>query len=162
MLKLHNLTPLKKKRKRVGRGGSRGGTSGRGHKGQLARSGGGLREYFEGGQMPLSRRLPRRGFTNVFKTEYKIISLQDLEKRFETGATVSANTLREKGFIKGRKCLPIKILSMGGFNRSVELTKKFAIHADAWSKSAEDAIKKAGGTIQKVAIVKEIEGGITS
>ena len=68
MLELHNLEPLKKKRKRVGRGGSRGGTSGRGHKGQLSRSGGrsGVKASFEGGQMPLSRRLPRRGFTNIF------------------------------------------------------------------------------------------------
>jgi large subunit ribosomal protein L15 len=158
MLKLHNLEPLKKKRKRVGRGGSRGGTSGRGHKGQRARSGGPseLKPSFEGGQMPLSRRLPRRGFTNIFKKEYKIISLSDLEKRFDVGATVSYEVLREKGFVKGRKRLPIKILSG---KADFELTKQLTIHADSWSKSAEEMIKKAGGTIRREAEEGGYQGG---
>ena len=144
MLQLHNLESLKKKRKRVGRGGSRGGTAGRGHKGQRARSGGPseLKPFFEGGQMPLSRRLPRRGFTNIFKKEYVLIGLKDLELRFDVGAVVTKAALREKGLIQGRKEPLVKILSNG------TLTKQLTVHADAFSKSAIEAITKAGGTVQ--------------
>jgi large subunit ribosomal protein L15 len=145
MLQLHNLDPLKKKRKRVGRGGSRGGTSGRGHKGQKARSGSGkeLKPFFEGGQMPLSRRLPRRGFTNIFKKEYSIVGLRDLERCFNDGDTVDTGAMREKGLIKGKKDPLVKILVKGA------LTKKLTVHADAFSKSATEMIEKAGGVAQQ-------------
>jgi len=144
MLKLHELKILKKKRKRVGRGGSRGGTSGRGHKGQLARSGSRseLKPFFEGGQMPLSRRLPRRGFTNIFKKEYTLIGLCDLEQKFDVGAVVTKATLRDKGLIRGHSEPLVKILSNG------KLTKQLTVHADAFSKSAVEAITKVGGTVQ--------------
>ena len=142
MLQLHNLEALKKKRKRVGRGGSRGGTSGRGHKGQKARSGSNtLKPFFEGGQMPLSRRLPRRGFTNIFKKYYVVIGLKDLERCFNEGETVDKNSLRAKGIIKGRKDPLVKILANG------ELTKKLDVQADAFSKSAVEKIEKAGGKV---------------
>jgi large subunit ribosomal protein L15 len=145
MLQLHNLEPLKKKRKRVGRGGSRGGTSGRGHKGQRSRSGGKIeiKAFFEGGQMPLSRRLPCRGFTNVFKKEYAIISLKDLERCFADGDTVTPGTLRTKGLIKGKKTPLVKVLCNG------ELTKKLKVEVDAYSKSAIERIEKTGGTAKK-------------
>jgi len=141
MLQLHNLKPLKKKRKRVGRGGSRGGTSGKGHKGQKARSGSSseLKPFFEGGQMPLSRRLPCRGFTNIFKKNYLIISLSELDRRFNDGEKVDKKSLREKGLIKGKKDPLVKVLSNG------EITKKLDIHADRFSKSAVEKIEKAGG-----------------
>ena len=146
MLQLHNLKRLKKKDKRVGRGGSRGGTSGRGHKGQLARSGGksAIKASFEGGQMPLSRRLPRRGFTNVFKKEFCIVGLADLEKNFDAGEKVTKETLREKGLISGRKDLPVKILSNG------KITKSLTVELDACSESAAKAIKDAGGGFEHV------------
>lgn len=143
MLQLHELKSLKKKRKRVGRGGSRGGTSGRGHKGQRARSGSRseLKPFFEGGQMPLSRRLPCRGFTNIFKKEYCLIGLKDLEARFDADAVVDKKALREKGLIKSRKTPLVKILSNG------TLSKKLTVHADACSRSALEAITKAGGQV---------------
>ncbi|MGB8367244.1 MAG: 50S ribosomal protein L15, partial [Candidatus Babeliales bacterium] len=98
MFRLENLVPLGKKRKRVGRGGSRGGTSGKGHKGQKARSGGGIAPAFEGGQMPLHRRLPKRGFTNArFKKVIEIVNLKHLDKIFNEGETVSKKILIEKG-----------------------------------------------------------------
>jgi len=144
MVQQHELEALCKKRKRIGRGGSRGGTSGRGHKGQRARSGGrsGLKAFFEGGQMPLSRRLPRRGFVNSFKTMFHLIQLSELEKRFEADATVTRETLHEKGLIKGSKFWPIKILFRG------ELTKKLTVCADKFSKRAAAAIEKAGGVVE--------------
>ncbi|MBU1007465.1 50S ribosomal protein L15 [Candidatus Dependentiae bacterium] len=151
MLQLHELESLKKKRKRVGRGGSRGGTSGRGHKGQRSRSGGrsGLKPFFEGGQMPLSRRLPCRGFTNVFKKEYCLVGLKDLEERFDTDMIVDRQALREKGLIKSNKEPLVKILSNG------IITKKLTVHADAFSKSAIEAIKKAGGQALILALTGE-------
>ena len=144
MLQLHNLEPLKKKRKRVGRGGSRGGTSGRGHKGQKSRSGSNkLKPFFEGGQMPLSRRLPRRGFTNIFKKEYIIIGLRDLERCFKDGDNVDVSAMRVKGLVKGKKGSLVKILVKG------ELTKKLTVHADKFSKSAAEMIEKVGGVAQQ-------------
>ena len=120
MLQLNNLVSLNKKRKRVGRGGSRGGTSGRGHKGQKARSGSHtLKPFFEGGQMPLSRRLPRRGFVNSFKTEFKILNLDQLEAKFAVGEVVSELTLREKGLIKGKKASFIKVLGSGALSKAI-------------------------------------------
>ena len=155
MLQLHNLEKLKKKNKRVGRGGSRGGTSGRGHKGQRSRSGGksSIKASFEGGQMPLSRRLPRRGFTNIFKKEFYIIGLNDLEKFFDAGQTVSVETLREKGVITGRKAFPVKVLSNG------KLTKNLTVRTNACSKSAVKAITDAGGGFE---LIEESKGGSIS
>ena len=152
MLSLSNLKSITKKRKRVGRGGSRGGTSGKGHKGQKARSGvgGELKPFFEGGQMALSRRLPRRGFTNPFKKVYKIINLDELEIRFESGDTVNRESLTLKGFLKGKKKYLVKVLGNG------KLTKSLTIQADIFSKAAKSAIEGAGGS---VVFSKENEGG---
>ena len=147
MFRLNNREKLTKKRKDIGRGGDRGGTSGKGHKGQKARSGGGVHLSFEGGQMPLSRRLPRRGFSNVrFKEQVKIVNLQALEAAFAIDELVSQESLRSKGLLKGdRECL-IKVLGMG------TLSKKLTVHAHAFSKGAQEAIEKAGG---KAVVVKE-------
>ena len=152
MLQLNNLTAITKKRKRVGRGGSRGGQAGRGHKGQKARSGGKveLKAFFEGGQMPLSRRLPRRGFTNIFKKEYKLINIKQLEERFNDGDSVNVAALKEKGLLKGKQEPMIKLLGVG------TLTKKLTITVDAYSKTAQQAVEKANGTIQ---LTKEISRG---
>jgi large subunit ribosomal protein L15 len=139
MYKLSELTKISKKRKRVGRGGERGGTSGRGHKGQNARSGGGVRRGFEGGQMPLSRRLPQRGFNNTrFAIQTSIVSLEVLDQRFDDGAQITKDLLVEKGLVE-KRARRIKIL--GGY----ELTKKFSIEAHAFSASAVEALKKVGG-----------------
>ncbi len=151
MFELHNLTPAGKKKKRVGRGGSRGGTSGRGHKGQGSRSGGGPRVGFEGGQMPLYRRLPKRGFTNArFKTDCRIVSLQAINDAFADGDSVNREALIEKGIIKRQKSkgtFLVKVLGNG------ELSKKVTVVADRFSKSALEAIKNAGGEAR---LAKEI------
>lgn len=142
MIALNNLEKLTKKRKRVGRGGSRGGTSGKGHKGQKARSGPSLGLVFEGGQMPLTRRLPKRGFNNAaFKDIFEIVNLQQLEDKFEAGSIVDRNTLLEKNVIKGIRGAFIKVLGNG------ELNKKLIIHADAFSASAIEAITGKGGEV---------------
>ena len=150
MFRLDVLKKLVKKRKRVGRGGSRGGTSGIGHKGQKARSGShGVGYAFEGGQMPLARRLPKRGFKNVqFETVYEIVNLADLERVFKEGDEVTIEKLYEVRLIspkksaKGKKALAVKILGKG------DISKKLTIYADAASVAAQEAIKKSGGTIQ--------------
>lgn len=148
MFQLDRLTSLVKKRKRIGRGGARGGTSGRGNKGQKARSGAHIGSIFEGGQMPLSRRLPKRGFNNVnFRTEYDVIGLGRLEEVFESGTTITKELLVEKRLLadapsKGKRLYKV----LGG-----TLTKKLIVHADAFSKSAEKAIQDCGGQ----AIIKE-------
>jgi len=145
-LRLHNLKPAegsKKRRKRVGRGESsgHGKTSGKGHKGQKARSGGSIRIGFEGGQMPLYRRLPKRGFNNArFKLVYGIVNLETLEKKFEAGDTVNEQSLRERGVLKGNFD-GIKILGRG------EVTKKFSCEVQHISASAKSKIEKAGGSI---------------
>lgn len=143
MVSLHNLTPLVKKRKRIGRGGSRGGTSTKGHKGQSARSGGKVRNGFEGGQMPLFRRLPKRGFINSpFAKETKIVNLEQLNA-FEDGAVIDMQALLEKGIVKIKKGMPkgflLKVLGNGA------LKKKLTITADAFSESAKKAIESLGG-----------------
>ena len=155
MLRLDKLKSVTKNRKRVGRGGSRGGQCGRGHKGQRSRSGGQveLKAFFEGGQMPLSRRLPRRGFSNPFKKDFKIVNLSTLELKFIQGDTVDRKSLTEKGLVKGKGKFLIKILGKG------DLTKKLIVQADAFSKSAIEAIRKADGTIQ---LAKEVSSGSTS
>ena len=129
-----------KNRKRVGRGVATGNgkTSGKGHKGQNARSGGGVRPGFEGGQLPLFRRLPKRGFSNApFKVEYATINLSDLEK-FEDGAVVTPELLKEMGIVKNMKD-GLKVLGNG------ELTKKLTVSANKFSKVAKDKIENAGG-----------------
>lgn len=141
MLQLNNLDKLTKKRKRVGRGGSRGGTSGKGHKGQKARSGGKVPAHFEGGQMSISRRLPKRGFTNhPFKTEYVLLTLEQLNTSFDEGAAVTTEVLIEKGLVKkGQK---IKLLANGTLKKKVTLT------IDACSKSAKEAVEQVGGEVK--------------
>jgi len=134
----------KKRPKRVGRGRSsgHGKTSTRGHKGQKARSGGGVRPGFEGGQMPLSRRLPKRGFTNIFRKEYTILNIGDLEQKFKAGDEITPEVLVKNGLIRKRD--RIKILGGG------KLTKGLKVRAHAFSKKAEERIKEAGGEIEVI------------
>ena len=142
-MKLHELSPAAgstKDGKRIGRGhgSGNGKTAGKGHKGQKARSGGGVRPGFEGGQMPLQRRIPKRGFNNIFAKQYVIINVSDLEAKFEDGAVIDTNAIVEAGLVK--KTLDgIKILGNG------EVTKNFTVKAAAFSKSAVEKIEKAGG-----------------
>ena len=144
MLQLNNLESLVKDRKRRGRGGSRGGTSGRGHKGQLARSGGrsAVSPVFEGGQMPLTRRLPRRGFTNRNHKDFKLISLSDLDRCFSAGDVVDEQVLRTQGLIKGKKSPLTKVVSNGA------LTKALTVKVHACTASAREHIEKAGGNVE--------------
>jgi large subunit ribosomal protein L15 len=144
-MRLHELTYAegsKLKKKRVGRGpGSGWGkTCGKGQKGQKSRSGSGIHPWSEGGQMPLQRRLPKRGFTSIFKKEYEIVNLDHLEERFEGGTEITIELLKEANLVKKIKD-GVKILGRG------ELTKKFHVHAHAFSKSAEEKIKAVGGEV---------------
>jgi large subunit ribosomal protein L15 len=146
-MELNNLKPKKGSRhakKRVGRGpgSGHGKTSGRGEKGQKSRSGYSRMLGFEGGQMPLHRRLPKRGFTNIFKKDYTVVNLADLE-RFDNGATVDEAALRQSGLVNGR-LHGIKVLGNG------ELTKKLTIHAARFSKTAREKIEAAGGSCQEI------------
>lgn len=147
-MKLHTLKPNEgsiKNRKRVGRGqgSGTGKTSGRGEKGQNARSGGGVRVGFEGGQTPLFRRLPKRGFSNaLFKKEYAIINLDELNK-FEDGAEVSLEILREMGIVKKSKD-GLKVLGNG------TLEKKLTVKANKFSASAKEQIEKLGGKAEVI------------
>lgn len=146
MLSLSNLSPKpasNRQRKRVGRGqgSGRGGTATRGHKGSKSRSGYGSRPGFEGGQMPLQRRLPKRGFNNIFKKEYSIISLSDLN-RFDEGANVDRQALIEAGLI-GKGDLFVKILANGNISKAV------TVAVDKVSASARQKIEAAGGTIKE-------------
>ena len=147
MFDLSNLSPnpgATKRRKRVGRGpgSGHGKTATRGHKGQKARSGGGKPPWFEGGQMPLYRRLPKRGFHNPFRVEYQIVNLDQLEARFNAGDRVDKGTLLAKGLIKDPD-RPVKILARG------TLSKALTVVADAYSKKAKEAIVAAGGTVEE-------------
>ena len=127
-----------KKRKRVGRGNAsgHGGTSGKGHKGQKARTGVSLRPGFEGGQMPLHRRIPKRGFTNNFRTEYQIVNVGQLEKL--AAGEVNAEVLKKSGLVKSASDA-VKIVGNG------PVSKAFSVSADAFSASAKKKKKKAGG-----------------
>jgi large subunit ribosomal protein L15 len=150
MFTLDTLTPLVKKRKRVGRGGERGGTSGRGHKGQKARTSGTVRPGFEGGQMPIYRRLPKRGFNNhAFQVEMVIINLGQLNEVCQDGQEVTKEFLMEKGLIKpgkSKKNVLLKVLANG------ILTKKnLIVHADKCSAAAGVAIENLGGKVHFVA-----------
>lgn len=146
-MKLHELSPAfgaKKSPKRLGRGcgSGLGKTSGKGHKGQKARSGGGVRPGFEGGQMPLTRRLPKRGFTNIFAKVYTTVNLSDLQV-FEDGTVVDAQLLKEKRIIRKLND-GLKVLGNG------DLTRKLTVKADKFTKSAEEKIVAAGGNAEVV------------
>lgn len=146
MNNLHERVKITRKRKRIGRGGSRGGTSGKGHKGQKARSGAGRKigPAFEGGQMPLHRRLPKRGFTNArFKKEFFLVNLDQLETIFNDGDAVTKDILVEKGLVKSTRVL-VKILGRG------KLEKKIKITVDACSAGAQEAITSCGGEIHLI------------
>lgn len=145
---LHNLKPAEgatRKRKRVGRGpgSGNGKTAGRGHKGQKSRSGFSRRYGFEGGQMPLVRRIPKRGFTNIFRVGYQVVNLRDLDRVFADGDTVTPEILADKGLIRGDK-KPVKVLAAG------ELGKKLTVQVHAFSKNAQASIEAAGGSCETV------------
>ncbi len=143
-MNLSNLRAPRKaneNKKRVGRGmgSGMGKTSTRGHKGQGSRSGSSLMRGFEGGQMPLHRRLPKRGFTNIFKTEYEVVNLERLANLNETDIT--PEVLRKAGIVTSKSTL-VKVLGQG------ELSKALTVHAHKFSKSAQEKIEKAGGKVQ--------------
>ena len=140
---LRNTPGARKKPKLVGRGpgSGHGKTSCRGHKGQLSRSGGGKAPGFEGGQMPLYRRLPKRGFTNIFRKDYSVINIDRLNQ-FDNGTKVTPELLRESGLVKRK--FPIKILGNG------ELGRKLKVIAHKFSKSAKQAIEEKGGSWQEI------------
>lgn len=148
-MRLGNLSPAEgatTSKKRLGRGigSGLGKTSGKGHKGQWARSGGGVRPGFEGGQMPLIRRIPKRGFNNHFKKVYSIVNLSVLES-FEANTVVDMEMLDQKGLIKVMKdCIGLKVLGNG------TLTKALTVKAKAFSASAKEAIEKAGGKAEQI------------
>ena len=147
-MKLHELSQAAgstKERKRIGRGAGsgQGKTAGKGHKGQKARAGRGMRAGFEGGQMPLQRRLPKRGFNNIFRKEIVAVNVADLEARFENGAVVDVESLKQVGLVKN-SFDGVKILGNG------ELTKKLTVKADAFSESAKQKIEAAGGNAEVI------------
>ncbi|MCF8024047.1 MAG: 50S ribosomal protein L15 [Desulfobacteraceae bacterium] len=144
-MRLHELSPekgAKKSKKRVGRGvaSGQGKTAGRGTKGLNARSGGGVRPGYEGGQMPLQRRLPKRGFRNLFKKEFSIVNIRDLN-RFEAGSRVDGEALRAAGIVKDRD-KPVKLLGQGELGVSVE------VKVAAVSRSAREKVQAAGGKVE--------------
>lgn len=158
-MELSKLKPAKGStavRKRLGKGtGSGWGkTAGKGHKGQRARKSGNVRASFEGGQTPLHRRIPKRGFTNLFAIEWSVVNLEDLERRFEAGATVDVDTLADHGLIwsrcvrpgegqeQVRETRPVKILARGA------ISKNLTVKAHKFSQAAEEAIKAAGGAVE--------------
>lgn len=146
-MKLYELAPSEgstkeSKRKGRGHGTGNGKTAGRGHKGQNARSGGGVRIGFEGGQMPLYRRLPKRGFTNIFAKEYTEVNIAQLNK-LEAGTVVTAESLKEAGIIS-KICDGIKVLGNG------ELDKSLTVQAKKFTKSAVEKIEAAGGKAEVI------------
>jgi len=146
VLKLNNLSPsegARRNKKRVGRGpgSGRGKTATRGHKGARSRSGFSAKPGFEGGQMPLHRRLPKRGFNNIFRREYVIVSLSDLD-RFDAGTTVDRRALLDAGIIR-RTDGPVKVLANG------EISKAVTVDVDKVSSGARDKITAAGGTVKE-------------
>ena len=148
-MRLHDLKPTpgsKHRRRRVGRGESSGlgKTSSKGNKGQKARSGASISPGFEGGQMPLARRLPKKGFNNAqFKTQYAIVNLVDLEIKFADGDEVNEQSLRNVGLVKGTFD-GVKVLANG------ELTKKLTVAVEKVSAAAKEKIEKAGGSVAEV------------
>ena len=146
-MKIHELAPAegsRKKRKRVGRGqgSGHGGTAGRGHKGQKSRSGGGPRPGFEGGQMPLQRRLPKRGFVNIFRKQFSIINIKDLD-RFEANSNLDTEALKEAGLVKKMKD-GIKLLGNG------DISHPLVIKVHKASKTAKEKIEAAGGKVELI------------
>lgn len=146
-MKLHELSPISgsthvNKRKGRGHGTGNGKTAGRGHKGQWSRSGGGVRIGFEGGQMPLARRVPKRGFNNIFAKPLEAINLTALNQ-FEDGATVSVEDLLDKGVLSQCK-YGVKVLGAGS------ISKKLTVKANAFSATAKEKIEKAGGKVEVV------------
>ncbi|MEX2581098.1 MAG: 50S ribosomal protein L15 [Verrucomicrobiales bacterium] len=147
-MKLHDLKPTpgsKHRRRRVGRGESSGlgKTSGKGHKGQKSRSGASIRPGFEGGQMPLIRRLPKKGFNNDrFKTKYALVNVSDLEAKFADGDTVNEDTLRGLGMVQGTFD-GVKLLGNG------DLSKKLTVAVDKMSATAKEKVEGAGGTVSE-------------
>jgi large subunit ribosomal protein L15 len=144
-MRIHELSPVegsRKNRKRIGRGqgSGHGGTACRGHKGQKSRSGGGPRPGFEGGQMPLQRRLPKRGFTNIFKKQYNIINVKDLN-RFEANANLGAEDLKEAGLVKKLKD-GVKLLGNG------DISHPLFVKVRKVSKTAREKIEAAGGKVE--------------
>ena len=147
-MKLHELKPAQgavKSRKRLGRGTAtgQGKTAGRGQKGQKSRSGGGVRVGFEGGQMPLARRLPKRGFTNIFKKQYTEVNVE-LLNRFENGTEVTAELLKSTGAISKIEKDGVKILGEGNLERAI------TVQAAKFTASAQEKIEKAGGKAELV------------
>ena len=147
-MKLHELAPAagsKKEVKRIGRGpaSGQGKTAGKGHKGQKARAGKGPRPGFEGGQMPLQRRIPKRGFNNIFAKQIAIVNLSAIEERFDDGAVVDIPALKAAGLVK-KELDGVKILANG------EVTKKFTVKVNAYSEAAKAKIEAAGGTAEVV------------
>ena len=147
-MKLHELRAVKgatKARKRKGRGtaSGQGTTAGRGMNGQKSRSGGGVRPGFEGGQMPLYRRIPKRGFTNIWRTEYTILNVRDLD-RFDAGTVVTPQLLKERGLVKQVKNGGIKILGDG------TLEKNLTVQANKFSKTAVEKFESAGGKAEVI------------
>jgi len=146
-MKLDDIRPAKgavKKRKRIGcgPGSGHGKTATKGHKGQNARSGGGVPPWFEGGQMPLQRRVPKRGFTNIFKVRFQVVNLDDLA-RFKSGDAVNRGSLIEAGLVS-KTDLPVKVLGRG------ELKIPLHVEVDAVSRTAAKAIQDAGGSVSLV------------
>lgn len=146
MIDLSNLSPTpgsRKPKKRLGRGPGtgHGKTSGKGHKGAKARSGGGVKMGFEGGQMPLQRRLPKRGFTNIFKKQYAIVNLSDLAK-FEAGSKIDRQALVDAGLVSAKETL-VKLLGNG------DIDKALTIAVDKVSKSARQKIEAASGSVEE-------------
>ena len=146
-MKLSELSPAKgsrKNRKRLGRGvgSGQGKTGGKGNKGQNCRSGGGVRAGYEGGQMPIHRRLPKRGFTNIFRKVFAVINIRDLDK-FESGAVVDENELIRCGLVKGPR-YGIKLLAHG------DIKKQLTVKVNRVSKSAREKIEAAGGSVEVI------------
>ena len=148
-MNIHDLNPApssRKKAKRLGQGiaSGTGKTAGKGHKGHKARAGGGVRPGFEGGQMPLARRVPKRGFNNArFARTYQIVNLGAIEDKFEAGQEVTPDTLLRAGLISDAS-LPVKVLAKG------DLHKALTVKANAFSKGAEEKIKAAGGKAEVI------------
>jgi large subunit ribosomal protein L15 len=143
---LENLKPVHgstHSKKRIGRGhgSGQGAQAGRGHKGAQSRSGFKFKRGFEGGQMPLHRRVPKRGFHNPFSTVYAVVNLDDLEKQFESGTEVTPELLREKGLVHGKRA-PIKVLARG------DVSKKLTVKAHKFSGKAAEKLAAAGGAAQ--------------
>jgi large subunit ribosomal protein L15 len=142
-IKLANRNKETTKRRGRGPGTGLGKTSGRGHKGQKARAGGGVRRGFEGGQMPLYRRLPKRGFTNIFRKNVHIVQLSDILVQFDNGGTVDPASLEAKGLIHSKPGVYVKIL-----NNVKEFGKKINFKVNGISASAKVLVEKAGGTVE--------------